>query len=69
MIIIVKLTATILLISFFCLCGNQLLWEYEIIPKNIYERLHDILSHVVAWLMTISVGICGIALIVYMWTH
>ena len=67
--IIIKLIATILIISFFCLCGNQLLWECNIMPKNIYERLHDILAHICAWLMVISVGICGIGLLVYMWTH
>lgn len=69
MIIIFKLIATILIISAFCLGGNQLLWECNIIPENIYERLDDILSYIVAWIIIISVVITGIMLIIIMWTQ
>lgn len=65
--IIIKLIATILLISFFCFCRN--LGECGIIPENTYEQRHDMLAHILAWLIIICMGICGIVLVVYMWTH
>lgn len=69
MIIVFKLIATILIVSFFCLAGNQLLWECDIMPENIYEQLGNILSHICAWLVIISVSMSGIMLLVFIWTH
>ena len=69
MIIIFKLIATIMIISAFCLGGNQLLWECNIIPENIYERLGDKLSYVIAWIVIVFVVITGIMLIIIMWTR
>lgn len=69
MIIIFKLIVTILIISFFCLGGNHFLWDCNIIPENIYEQLGNILSHICAWLVIITVGMCGIMLLVCIWTH
>lgn len=69
MIIVFKLIITIFIVSFFCLGGNQFLWEYDVIPENIYEQLDNILSHVIAWLVIISVSMSGIMLLVFIWTH
>lgn len=69
MIIICKLIATIMIISLFCLGGNQLLWECGIIPNKIYERLSDILATIAAWVVIIFIAISGIMLIIVMWTR
>ena len=58
-----------MIISLFCLAGNQLLWECGIIPNSIYEHLSDIFATIAAWLVIIFIAISGIMLIIIMWTR